>query len=175
MVRIGLLAVAAVAVTIGAAETEAQTVVDARGKYVGEVYGPYDNFGVSLISRRINNSIVVYFQGSKAGFRKNMVGLEYYYTTPDCTGARYVFASSDALIDEARFVPADPTASPSISGKFIVPGLPAVSLILASSNSPATDPPLQCQQLDPPEQQLVRPVMELDTSTWNLKLPLRIK
>ena len=150
----------------------AQTVVDAKGKFVGVMYAP-EGLGVDWVFRRVSPTSVVSFKVSKSGFHYDYIFPWYFYTTGDCSGQIYMDVPIDALIDKAYFIPFDPMSPVSTKGKLVYANGPSSRLTISSAKNLSNDPP-NCEPIDP-VLMTVRPLTEQSVSAWGLIAPFKLK
>jgi hypothetical protein len=167
---LGALAVFA----FGFAGAHAQTVVDAKNRAVGTLYG--QDARKQYVVRRISSSIAIAFAIVRDGIVALPDEAEYLFASADCAGPAYLSSGVDVLIQKAIFYPSNHEDELSTSGRMIYGGTPRVRLAIYSVRTVYThdisgDPCRPVEGL----MMTVRPVVEQDIATWRLTAPFRLK
>ena len=154
--------------------SNAQTVVDAKGKTVGSLYGQEASGQWQYVVRKVELSYV-YFAVVAEGLRSTF-GPAFYYPTADCSGVAYMESDLNQLIQPGAFIPKNRDDRYSLEGTLIYGGTTRTRLAVYSvrikyeangSEGPCTS--------WGPEMMTVRPAVEQDITSWRLAAPFRIK
>lgn len=171
--RIRQIGAVLVSLLAASGAANAQSIVDAKGKIVGQ-YAPGRIEGTEIAIRRLNSSVAVAFNISKNGLAKNWAFYGYFYQSVDCTGIPYlVYTPRNQLVEPASFLPEQIGDDASTKGKLVYPGASSTNLIMASHSDPSSEAS-NCEAFTP-ETMPARPAIELDISNWRLTAPLKIR
>lgn len=156
---------------IGPAGLAAPLVVDANGTEIGVATDPYGG----AVMRRAGLDAVTLWMSTTGGARSEGEALDFYYTTPDCSGTRYISTAFSSGFSHAGFVHNGVlfyTRTPDPMGTVQVPLL---SYEHYNAHEDAMQPGV-CSGLDAGTTASVGVAIAVnDPALANMALPLRIK
>jgi hypothetical protein len=152
----------------------AQTVVDAKGKFVGSLY----EYGVDTqqVLRKVSSTVWIAFPVVVEGIRYTGHPIEYLYQTADCSGVAYIDNDVNNLVQQARFIPSDQDARWGTDGLLVYGGEMRIRMAIYSARSKFNynigDGP--CTSI-PGEMRTVRMATEVSVKSLRLTAPFKLK
>jgi hypothetical protein len=147
----------------------AQSVVDQKGKSVGQIVTPYTD-GI-LVTRKMDASNYAYFYITEDGFMDERGGINRFYTTSNCSGAAYYYDNGEwvGIIGPGMFVSETKAPKNSTRGTMWYLSTKAEVKTLRSVYGEFGCEPAMARDIK------VRPLLSVDTRKWGLTAPFRME